>query len=255
MNFWFIFFFKSNSIENFWVVLHLSRRCSVLTLLRIYHSYSFLHVQRWFQDWTSVVWGHAQTIKLAGCVAFLYLLFQFNLLFLQNYTFWLPISFVSSEQTAKVIYAPFLERISKLCIWPFQIFISCFISVNEILMIEQQPKHANAQERHSCNQNNTNNLSIWKFERSIRLQYVKEIRANMNAAQDNSLNNKNTNKTNKNNEILIVALANTSSKPWTVVVQTLNAAIADSAVHSSRRSVDVASWAVLYFGQSGIHHV
>lgn len=77
----------------------------------------------------------------------------------------------------------------------------------------------------------------------------------MDAAQQDRLNNQDCNQAHEDNEILIVSFSNACSKPWTVVIKTFNAAITDSAVHSSWGSVDVARRAILDLGQSGIDDV
>lgn len=72
---------------------------------------------------------------------------------------------------------------------------------------------------------------------------------------NHAFSRKNGDQGHKHDEILVVSLANARSEPRTMVVQPLNATIADSAMDCSWRSVNVTGDAVLDLGQPGVYNI
>ena len=77
----------------------------------------------------------------------------------------------------------------------------------------------------------------------------------MDEGEDERLHDQNGARPDEHDEVLVVSLADASTKPWTVMVESLNAAIADSTVDSSRWSVDLTGRAVFDLGHAVSHDI
>lgn len=74
----------------------------------------------------------------------------------------------------------------------------------------------------------------------------------MKRSQENPQYDKGSQERNKDYEILVVPLANTGSKPWTVMIKTFNATIADSTVNCPWWPIDIAGSTVFDLCEPGI---
>ena len=77
----------------------------------------------------------------------------------------------------------------------------------------------------------------------------------MHNTEDNALDTEGGKKRDEDDEIFVVTFANAGSEPWTMMIQSFDAAMAYSTVYSSWWSVNITGVAVLDFGKLSIYNV
>ena len=77
----------------------------------------------------------------------------------------------------------------------------------------------------------------------------------MDACYDYAFDDQHRKQCYEDDEVFVVSFANTCSEPRAMMVKSLNAAVADSTMHSSWRPIDITGATVLNFGQSCIYYI
>ena len=114
-------------------------------------------------------------------------------------------------------------------------------------MITQEPKDKDAQQRSEGEKDDWSYLSLGVTLVLLKLERCVQ---DVDAARNDGQNDHESSWLDEADEVLVVSFANTGSEPGTVMVEPLDAAVADAAVDCSWRPVDIAGWTVLYFGQT-----